>query len=655
MKLKRLIGITLLMAAICILMGACHSHKADSAFLKVSQFYDQAHQAQDSANYAQAMELYKKCVTECSAQKYEKDDSVKTILPKAMVQLVNTYQSASMPKECIAYFDSLKIEVSLKPTTPLNATLKQTYKRDVYVLLAYAMSRTEAEKEAALVMDSALAMPLSYPTPERKFRDYAYAAGVYYCVPACQAKVLKYGRLALDEIKLCQNKSGAQWLVALMAKLYQDKGEVGKAIAMCREGYQLAEICQDTLGMANSKKELANYLYQWRLYDDANKYISEAITLIEHTSNSNPMVATVAYTIKAKTLMQKGKKTEALTYLQKAKKVSEGLPYNSGISDIDLLMGKMLIADTVPTHYAQGMKLLTQVASEATNGLRAQAFYEMAKANIQKKNDGYGEVCLDSMYAILHTTSTPVVIEGAYDFALNHYLKKGNQDKIVRYSAAINQQKMAEEKAGSIKTAAKSMARFEMDKQEAEMEQKLQEMEWRKVLEIIGIILTVIILGALVGFFFYKRKKMRQKHVLTEQKLSKARVELAKTSKEKDKVESKLKRMEERQVEKAIAGGVSLQQLLDMKADKNFKDYFNKAYPYFLINIRKKMAHFTPKEELYSMLIALHCSNEELASTFGVTRKSIIMAKYRIRKKLDLAEGEALEEYLANELTAKAE
>lgn len=628
-----------------ILTGGCSSRQDNPAYAQLSALYQKAYQAQDSALYPQAIALYKQCIAECSAAQYNKNDSVKLLVPKAMVQLVNTYQSASMPQECIQCFDSLRSVANKQPLS----VLSRNFKRDIHVLLAYSMSRTDAEAEAARIMDTALAMPLSYPSPERKFRTYAYAAGVYYCVPSCQDKVLKYGRLALDEIQRCQNKSGAQWLVALMAKLYQDKGEIGKAIAMCREGYELADLCQDTLGMANSKKELANYLYQWQLYDDANKYISEAISLIEKTHNSNPMVATVAYTIKAKTLIQKGKQQDALAYLKKASLQSQDLPYNSGTSDIDLLKGKMLIADTLPAHWAQGKQLLTQVARKGTNGLRAQAFYELAKASIQKGNEVEGSACLDSMYAILNATSTPAVIEGAYEYALNHYLGKGDKDRIIRYSAAINQQRIATEKSGVIKDVAKSLARFEMDKQEAEMEKKMEEMELRKVLEVIGIISGCLIIGGLLFYFAYRRKKLHQKNALTEQKLSETQAVLTKTSTEKRKVEKELQQMERKEVDK-VKAGISIQQLLDMKGDKKFKDYFNQAFPHFIANLRKQMPHITAKEELYCMLIALHCNNEELGETFRVARKSIIMAKYRIRKKLNLPEGESLEDYMAREL-----
>lgn len=648
------------MMSMILWLGACTSQPNQDSYAKLLGTYQEAHFAQDSAMYPKAIALYKQCINECSSDKYENSDSIKLLLSKSMVQLTNAYQSARMPNECIDYLDSLRTEVSLQSSP----SLILHFKRDVNVLLSYAMSRTDREEEAAHIMDEALTIPLSYPTPERKFSHYSYAAAVYYCVPKDKEKAIKYGRLALDEIKRCQNKSGAQWLIALTAKLYQDRGEIGKSIAMCREGYDLAEMCKDTLGMANSKKELAEYLYQWKLYDDADKYISDAITLIGSTTNSNPMVETVAYTIKAKILLQKGNIKDAKGFLERARITCEDLPYNCGQSDIELLMGKIDVSDSTKpqdSNMEEGMKLLENVAHGATYKLRAQAYFELAKANLRKANTPRVEVALDSMYAILHTPSSPISIEGAYEFALNYYIEKGNCAQARRYNTAIRQLKMAEEKAGTMKDVAQSLARFEMDKQESELTKKLKEMELRKMMEFIGILLGVFLLVSIAMLYVIKRKRMHRKQAMTEQALSDtqialtdAQTALSKTTVEKTTAEAELKNIKQKEVEKMKAG-ISLQQMLEMKGDVKFKEYFNEAYPFFIPNLRKKAPHLTSKEELYCMLIALNISNEELASTFNIARSSVVVAKYRIRKKLNLTEGVSMEKFFAKELQGEGE
>lgn len=623
------LGLWVTTIILAILMVSCHSRQDNTAYQQLSETYQQAHLAQDSALYPQALALYKKCVKESASDKYEKDDSIKLLLPRALVQIVNTYQSIGKPDECIAYLGNLRAMADSKQAS--HSILNKTFKRDIYVILSYAMSRTDAEKEAASIMDVALTMPLSYPTPERKFRDYSYAAGVYYCVPTYRNKALQYGRLALDEVKLCQKKSGAQWLITVMAKIYQTQGDVGKAIAMCREGFELAEIQKDTLGMANCKKDLADYLYQWEQYDDADKYATQAISLLEKIKNSNPMVVTVAYTIKAKILEQKGNHEEALTFLQKAKECCNSLPYNSGGSDVDLLQGKILTSDTAKVEtarYEEGMKLLKKVSQEATYQLRAQAFLELAKASISHGDESYGRVALDSMYSILHTPNPPLKLEGAYEYALSYYIQKDDIANIVRTAKAMNQQRLTDGGRGTLKNIAKSLVRFEMDKQEAEVKQKMKEMEKRKSMEIMGIVCIIIILGCLSCLFAYKYKKKVEKYKEAKQQFYRPKVASVKKTKEKPKA------------------SYSPQQLLALKDAPSFKEYFQKTYPYFCAHLKKEIPHLTKKEEHYCMLIALNCSNEALAASFNVARSSVVIAKYRIRKKLKLAQGASMEAYL---------
>ena len=273
----------------------------------------------------------------------------------------------------------------------------------------------------------------------------------------------------------------------------------------------------------------------------------------------------------------------------------------------------------------------------------------MAKASIAQNDKATGEQALDSMYAILSAPTPPLILEGAYDYALSYYLKKGDKDQIMRYSNAINHQRMAEDQKGVTKNVAKSLAKFEMDKQAEEIKKKMHEIENRKVLETVGILSCLFMLAGVITIFIYKRKKMSLQHAETKRELSKAQEQLTKISEERDKAESQLKKIEKQEMDK-VKAGVSLQQLLDLKGDKKFKDYFNKAYPYFIANLRKQIPHLTNKEELYCMLIALNCNNEELASTLNVVRSSVVVAKYRIRKKLNLEEGTSMEEYLSRAL-----
>lgn len=597
-----------------LLLPSCSSGPS-SDYKALKEEYNAARETQQNGDFHKSLEEYKHCVSQCSQEKYQDDDSLKLLLPRAMGQLLNIFQSQGDQMGCVEYFDSLKREVDERPTQ-YNKVLTTFFKRDVYVLLSYALSRTEDVKRAASVMDQALNMPLDYPTPERLFRDYAYASAVYYCIPDGETEVLKYGRMALDKVKLCQNKSGAQWLVVLMGNIYQRKGEVDKTISMFQEGYDLAAMAQDTLGMANAKREMADYLLQWNLSDMADKFANQAVQLVELTHNANPMVQTCIYTTKASVLMAKNDNAKALSYLHKAKSCSAGLPYNSGVSDVDRLMGSILVeksASNSPDDYDKGMKLLQFASQEATPKIRALAFWDMAHAHISEGKKQEGEMELDSVYALTQKESVPLYLfDNAFAYAAQYYRQQGNLAKASLYDDVL--QKMKQNQTASVKNVVKSITKLEMQEKEMKLNEQQREISKRRV--VIGtliVVLVVLLLLSSVGFVWQRRKTKRT---------------LAPVDQLHDEV---------------LLLGVLREEGLE-----SFRLAFDKAHPAFVKFLRSRVPNITDKEELYARVMALGVSNVELADIFQVARSSIVVAKYRLRKKTPLAENQSLEDYIAN-------
>lgn len=669
-RLSLIVGIMLVVGV----LAACTSHPNNPAYSQIKKCFDEAVAAQKTDAYHDAIRKYKHCIDECSAGRYADNDSVKLLLPKAMVQLMNTYQSLGQLNDCISYFDSLRTVVSQSAAPHQGLTkgdrmphhsnvLTTLFKRDVYILLAYSLSRTEAVDSAARLMDVALQMPLSYPSNERSFRDYAYATGVYYCVPSEHDKVLEYGNLALSEVKHCANKSGAQWLVACLGKMYLEMGDVGKSIGLYREGYEIAEQGKDTLGMANAKNLLADFLLRWKLYDEADRYASDAVKLVNKMNNPNPMVKTNVYINKVKVLLANGQLQEALDFLNDAKRICKDLPYNSGMSDVELLMGKVLAKKG---DIAKSLNLLDKVSHSATFSLKAQAFFEMAKGRLKEGDEARGELALDSMYAVLNHSDKPLFIDGAYNFALDYYISRGNTSKIALYAAAAKREKMAREENEIMKSVTQSLVRMEMEKQRKMIEEKEAQMERRKLLDIF--VISIMAIWVVIGFIYFrkKRKESHAKNLITHQQLSetlkkldsisedKEHVErqLVSISEDKKKIERRLRRLQREDIlnkaknlDKTVEG-VSLTDVMKQQGDGKFKEAFSRSYPHFLKDLRAESQHITAKEEIYCMLIALGQTNLDISELFNVTRSSVIIAKYRLRKKLPLEEEQSMEAYL---------
>lgn len=632
------------------------SQKGQERYAALLKKYNTAHDAQMQGDMENAANGYRECVEQCSQEQYLHDDSVKLLLPRAMGQLMNVYQSQGDLNGCVAYFDSLRREVDAEPSI-YNKVLCRQFKRDVYVFLAYSLSRTDDEKRAVHIMDEALKMPLSYPTPERLFRDDAYAAGVYYCVPSTQAKVFEYGKKALAEVRQCKQKSGAQWLVTMLGGMYHRTGKVDEAIRMYQEGYELAQMAQDTLGMSNAKKEMADYLLNWNLDSLADRFATEAVQLLGKVANKNPMVETGVYVTKARILKAMHQKENALSFLKKAKESANGLPYNSGASDIGVLMGSLLVTKTPPCYpgdYAHGMALLENASHDATYKIRATAFYELAKANLAAGKKTEGEVQLDSMYAILNASSAPVVLDGAYEYALRYYLKSGNQAQAAKYSKALENQRKIADRSASIKNVINAITQIEMGGKERSINEQEENMNRHKAtgLAVIGGLVFVVL--GLIALCIWIKHKDKRKHNITKRELNKKVKELKVAQRNQQRAEERLATIEDDNVKK-IKDGQQVLALLRDKGEPKFREYFEQAYPAFVAQLRSQVPAITHKEEIYCMLMALGMNNAELAEAFVITRQSVNIARSRIRKKLPEAEKTRMEAFLAELLKKENE
>ena len=130
----------------------------------------------------------------------------------ALVQLMNTYQSKGEPDACIS---------ALQEVYDASSALQEECQRDFYSVMGYALSRTENMREAEETMLKALTLPLNHATPERYFRDYAYAAAVFYSNPDYQTEVINWCEEALTQARSSANTSGQQWVMTMLGSLYK--------------------------------------------------------------------------------------------------------------------------------------------------------------------------------------------------------------------------------------------------------------------------------------------------------------------------------------------------------------------------------------------------------------------------------------------------
>ena len=294
--------------------------------------YQQARTLQREGKFDDAIATFQNFLT-LPVDEKDFDEQQQTLHTEALMQLMNTYQSKGDPEACV---------IALQEVFKTSPVLQHQCLRDYYSVLGYALSRTENMKEAEETMLKALTLPLNQATPERYFRDYAYAAAVFYSNPNYQNEVINWCEEALRQADLCKNTSGKQWVTAMLGALYKRNGHLNKALTLFQQSKEEAEGKGDKLGELNSLHALIDLFLYWNVPEYANLYASEALCVENTMTTKNPMVSTQTYINKGRVMLQLGEIDSVSVYTERARQLCQSLPYNSGMVDVNLLHGTHL-------------------------------------------------------------------------------------------------------------------------------------------------------------------------------------------------------------------------------------------------------------------------------------------------------------------------
>ncbi len=573
------------------------------------------------------------------AQPVEEDGQQLTLHIEALVQLMNTYQSNGDPEACIP---------AMEKAFKASSILQNQCLRDFYSVKGYALSRTERMQEAEETMLKALALPLYQATPERYFRDYAYAAAVFYSNPNYRKEVVNWCEEAMAQADLCKNTSGKQWVAAMLGSVYKRNGHINKAIELFLQGKAEAEARKDDLGVLNSLHTLVDLFLDFDIPEYANQYASEAILVEKNMTKKNPMVSAQTYINKGRALYQLGESDSVCYYTEKARELCQSLPYNSGMVDVDLLHGSLLVEKGGDSFHL-GVQKLKQVAFQGTAVNRAKAFRQLAQTYLMHENEDTAEMMLDSMYALLMHSEPPTCIPVDYKPILNHYLKCGNQKKVERYVRLMlqEQQMFKDMRLNFNLVEAIVDMKTEQQRQEVKIIQLAQANQRLWMLSCIALAVLAIII---ISTFLYHQKKrygdqMKQvndKLFSLMQKLNKSNTEGKLRTHE---INEYLESRENRRELEALTPSVLL-----TDGESKFRQCFELLYPDFLPCLRERVPSITRREEILSMLVALKQDNKKISELLAIAPRSVLMLRHRFRQKIRTMTDNSLENFIEETL-----
>ena len=612
-----------------ILMIACCSAFAGE------NLYRQARELQREGKFDEAIETYKAYFAE---PVNANDLSVRELEmhTDALVQLMNTFQSKGEPDACIE---------ALQEVFKASRIFQQELLRDFDSVMGYALSRTEKMKEAEATMLKALALPLYSATPERYFRDYAYAAAVFYSNPDYHGEVINWCVEAIHQAQLSDNISGKQWVTAMLGAIYKKDGDLNKALDLLLQSEEEAKARKDDLAVLNSLNSLVDLFLYWNIPEYADLYATEAVKQETDMIIKNPVVSAQTYINKGRALHQLGKMDSILFYTDQSKMICRSLPYNSGMVDVNLLEG-IYMTEKGGISLEPGIQQLQNVIREGTATNRAKAYHQLAQTYLKMNQTKKAGIMLDSLHTFLKQNDSPVsVLHIDYKPILDHYIKMDNREMVDQYVQIIlKEQKGLKENRINTELVG-AIVDFQTEETLKEIE-ILQLKETNKRLWLMNYLaIAVIVIILAVVFILYEKRKHHQQMKKADEKVEYLVEKLNESNVEKDKmaqeIEDFLKDTDKRQELETLTPHI-----LKESGETKFRQCFELLYPLFLHRLRDKVPSLTRREEVLSMLIVLKQDNKKIAEYLAIAPRSVLMLRHRFRQKIGMDTEYSLENFI---------
>ena len=585
--------------------------------------FNHARTLQKEGNLDEAIAEYIICLTQ------EQDEKN---LVDALVQLMNCYQSKGEPESCIEILEQIFTE------SPL---LRNKYLRDYNSVMGYALSRTERMQESEEHMLKALALPLYSPTPERYFRDYAYAAAVFYSNPNYINEVINWCNEALEQAELCNNTSGKQWVTAMLGSIYKREGDLNRALELFLNSKEESQLRKDELGTLNSLHNLVDLFIYWDIPEYADLYASEAIKVEKNLKAMNPMISAQTYINKGRALYQLGKLDSIPQYTERAKILCESLPYNSGMVDVDILQGIYLTEQGIESS-PSGIEKLKKVTSYGTAANRIKAYHQLAQIYLKNKDNLKAEIMLDSLYTLVNNNvSLPHVLHIDYEPIICYYQKSRKQSKADQYiNLLINEQNMYQQNRINASLIA-AIVDFQTDKKVQDL--RIKQLTQANYLMWLTIALATSLLVILILINLRRRYKTQIKEA--DKKLATLVEQLNESNQEKQIISQEIHEFL-KDKDKRLELETLTPHILKESGETKFRQCFELLYPLFLHRLREKVPSITRREEVLSMLIILKQDNKVIADLLGIAPRSVLMLRHRFRQKIGIETELSLDNFI---------
>ncbi len=556
------------------------------------------------------------------------------------------------------------------------------------ITLAQNPIRVDQQKS---IIDSLVKLLNNYATEDSTRVDILNETGFQYWTVET-SKSERYGKEALNLAEQLKYTAGIAMANRVIGVAHWVQGNFPQALRYLFQSQELYKSIHDSLGEANSTMNIGLVYAEQKNQELTLRYYTDALNLFKKLKKTDRIGIT--YTKIGIAYVAEKNFDLAYEYFIKALQLHNSIRYSFGIQEAYNELGLLY---RQKGNYAEAEKYLQQslVLAEQRGDVEytsknlenlasvyirlqqyAPAKENLARAYVLAKQYGNKKSVLN----ILNDLKEIATIKKDYKSAL-HYFEEYEIIKDSIFSQSKSQQIAALEKE-----------REEKEKEQNLLVRKQEIMLLQKNARIDGLIKTTLGIGLFalvtIGFFVFKnqRFKIRKNHefLLNSRLLYQSKQHLAEVALENTKLKEKellqelelknreltsyavnfiqknelLEELQERieAIKKTADPSLSkeLNSLIHQVQQKHtidrdwedFKLTFENVHPNFFSLLLQQFPDLSPAELKLCALIRLNLNMKEMAALLGISADSTKTARYRLRKKLALAQEQSLSDFI---------
>ncbi|GAA4918891.1 tetratricopeptide repeat protein [Mucilaginibacter defluvii] len=414
---------------------------------------------------------------------------------------------------------------------------------------------------------------------------------------------------------------------------------------------------------ANVNKIGQTYL-QVRQYPAAEKAFREALNL--YRSNNNPDGVAGAYGFIGHTYEKRGNYPQAINYQKLALKTYLSGGNNREIAKIYENLGSIhedkLQLDSALKYF----KLAEQINTKNNNETDQIEVYNNL-GDVLRKSGRHKQslVYTRRAVALAGKLKDQYQLGSAYRDLSKAYHLLNRNDSAFYYSEASRDIFLKIFTEDNEKQLALLQTIFEIEQKNSAIDRFKSEKTINRIIAIGATVITCLIALLAVTFISRQRLKLRNEQKLNEQsklsyknaldikskELTSHTLHIIRKNQLLDELKEKLKTMikdDKRDQRRELHKLLNMIQL-NSNQDKNWEDFrvvFEQVHDNFFDKLKEHPAGLTPSDMRLLALLKMNLGSADMATMLGISQDSLRIARYRLRKKLGLDEGETLQSFI---------